>query len=161
MDYYLWLDGSQRGPYSIDQLRHMWLNGQITKATKVWYDGLSDWTYCGAIEKSILPAPVTNTPAYPPALPAKASDSSAIIVTGVICAIISLLFLPPVFGLIAFICGVIALVRNSIGAGITIIIISILFSIGGMFVGAMIGSGQLSLFGESLPTTIEADNDDE
>jgi len=43
MDYYLWLNESQQGPYSIQNLMHMVILGQITNQTLAWHEGLPDW----------------------------------------------------------------------------------------------------------------------
>lgn len=43
LQYFLWLNEKQSGPYTITQLKSMWQSGQITSATCYWFDGLTEW----------------------------------------------------------------------------------------------------------------------
>ena len=59
--YYLWLNETQAGPYTVNQLRGMWQSGQITAQTLYFTDGMTDWMALAAIvsileESQIAPA---------------------------------------------------------------------------------------------------------
>jgi TM2 domain-containing membrane protein YozV len=41
--YFLWLNESQSGPFTIGQLKSMWAAGQITVATLYWQEGMGEW----------------------------------------------------------------------------------------------------------------------
>lgn len=71
---------------------------------------------------------------------AKQAQGNGLIATGYICAAVSLLFLPPVFSLIAFIIGIINLTRNQIGHGIAQIVLSVICGFFGMVIGAAVFS---------------------
>ena len=54
-DYYILVNGTQQGPYSIEQLKEMWTSGKITKKVKVWYEGLGDWRTFESILSALFP----------------------------------------------------------------------------------------------------------
>jgi len=100
-----------------------------------------------------LPPPPPPTPTYlqgqavaPPPLehakPTEPSKDSAtgIIAAGVVCSLISLLFCPPAFGLAAFVCGIVALVKGNVSGGIGIIIMAVICTLAGMYFGAVLMS---------------------
>ena len=62
--YILNADGQKAGPYSLDQLRSFWANGQVTLDTPYWREGLAEWQPIRTIENSLRPAP-TVTPSTP------------------------------------------------------------------------------------------------
>jgi len=43
MEYYLYKDNCQTGPYTIGQLRSMWASGTLTADTLFWHEGACDW----------------------------------------------------------------------------------------------------------------------
>lgn len=43
MTYYLWLNNTQTGPFTIGQLRSMWQTGSVTSLTLFWKEGMKDW----------------------------------------------------------------------------------------------------------------------
>lgn len=61
MDYYLFQDDQQRGPFSVEQLRSQ----RLSPKTYVWYDGLEDWRPIS--EVPALVAQLTSLPAQAPA----------------------------------------------------------------------------------------------
>ena len=67
---------------------------------------------------------------------AKQAQGNGLIAAGYVCAAIALLFLPPVFALVAFIIGIINLTRNQVGHGIAQIILSVICGFFGMVIGA-------------------------
>ena len=147
MDYYLWLNDAQQGPYSIGQLKQMWASGTINKTIKVWHDGLADWQTMESMESLLFPPSPPPLPAsYPPPqyIPIQQSSSSSssagVVTAGVICSLVSLLFLPPAFGLAALVCGIVALAKGTVGGGICVIIMAVACTMGGMFVGALLMS---------------------
>ena len=65
--YYVFINEQQEGPLTIDELSQK----KITKETKVWFEGMSDWKSAGEIEelKSILnliPPPINSFNSIPP-----------------------------------------------------------------------------------------------
>lgn len=43
MEYYIFKDDAQQGPYTFGQLRSMWASGTINAATLYWTEGAADW----------------------------------------------------------------------------------------------------------------------
>jgi len=73
VDYYLQTkDGQQAGPYSLDQLRVFWRNGQITMDTPCWSQGMG-WKSIRALENS-LTAP--SRPGSLPPIPRNSTTAS-------------------------------------------------------------------------------------
>jgi hypothetical protein len=70
----------------------------------------------------------------------KAESSVALVFFGYICALLSLLVLPPAFGLAGLIIGIINLTRGRIGHGIAQIVLSVTFAIFGMLIGIALNS---------------------
>jgi TM2 domain-containing membrane protein YozV len=64
--HYLFMNGEQKGPYTIGQLQTMWRNGTITSETRHFMDGYSEWMPLEIIVPDLdPPLPVR---AYPPAV---------------------------------------------------------------------------------------------
>lgn len=61
MNYWIIIDDTEQGPYSIEQLKEI----GFTADTPVWYEGRADWVAASAVDElaALLPAP------EPPALP--------------------------------------------------------------------------------------------
>ena len=57
---------------------------------------------------------------------------------GIVCAILSILFLPLVFMILGIVFGCVAIWKGSMGKGIVAIILSIVFGIIGMFIGILV-----------------------
>lgn len=70
MNYYIWRNDAQAGPYTLAQLRSMWGSGSVTSETLYWIEGMTDWQPLHNILEKLEP-PQTN----PPALPAASPDS--------------------------------------------------------------------------------------
>jgi len=47
--YFLLLNGVQSGPYSLEQLKSLWKDGQATAATLYWQEGMPDWQPLGSL----------------------------------------------------------------------------------------------------------------
>jgi uncharacterized membrane protein len=60
--YLVLVDGAQRGPYSVDQLKNFRGNGEIPAGSLVWTEGMSDWQPL----ETIVPGVVAVTPTPPP-----------------------------------------------------------------------------------------------
>ena len=41
--FFVLINGEQKGPYALDQLRSMWQNGTVTTDTLYWSEGMPDW----------------------------------------------------------------------------------------------------------------------
>ncbi|MEW5692165.1 MAG: helix-hairpin-helix domain-containing protein [Candidatus Hydrogenedentota bacterium] len=48
--YYLYINGEIRGPFSIDDLKQFVAQGVVTSESYIWYEGLSDWRAASIIE---------------------------------------------------------------------------------------------------------------
>lgn len=70
----------------------------------------------------------------------KQAQGNGLIAAGYVCAAVAVLFLPPVFGLVAFIIGIINLTRNQIGHGIAQIVLSFICGFLGLVIGAALAS---------------------
>ena len=74
-----------------------------------------------------------------PAPPAKAKSEGRIYsVIGLICAIISLLFIPVLFGPVAIILGIVAKKKGDSTFGLVVIVLGAVFMVIGMLLGALI-----------------------
>lgn len=58
VSHYLFLDGERKGPYTFEQVRHMWRSGAITRDTQHWMDGYEDWMPIEIITPDLEPLPV-------------------------------------------------------------------------------------------------------
>lgn len=96
-------------------------------------------TQCGVPQNS-EGAEFTFSPSGNAPRVAKHAQGSGLIAAGYVCAAVALLFLPPVFALVAFIIGIINLVRNQIGHGIAQIVLSFICGFLGMVIGAALMS---------------------
>lgn len=64
--YHVAINGQQWGPYDMNQMTRMALNGQISQQTMVWAEGMPNWTYAGQVpELSLLFGPA-GQPTPPP-----------------------------------------------------------------------------------------------
>lgn len=61
-NYYLWLNEEQTGPFTIVQLRSMWLIGTITGATIYWQEGMQEWHPLSELTSTLEESPVQATP---------------------------------------------------------------------------------------------------
>lgn len=68
--YTVAINGQQYGPYTVDQLRQMVTQGQVTAQTFVWAPGMPQWTAAGQVpELAVLfapPMPAGGAPVPPP-----------------------------------------------------------------------------------------------
>jgi hypothetical protein len=60
--FHIALNGQQSGPYSIDQLKQLIINGQFTKNHHVWKDGMSNWELANNISELVILFPVSPPP---------------------------------------------------------------------------------------------------
>ena len=138
-------------------------SGKADADTLVWTDDLQDWVplsgypellgssmgssppHPGATPPPMYapPAPYGySQPIYPQQVPAEAKGSNGIATTALVFALLSLLIFPPIFGLIAFILGIIGIcVCPSKGYAATALILSIICPIVGMSLGAALAGG--------------------
>jgi hypothetical protein len=101
---YLSIDGKQVGPYTQDQLRQAINQGQVTRETPAWHEGLTEWIHVGGLineqpGSAWVPPPLSQAPLL--------SKSSANSVTGQQMSITDGLFLgfriaPYVLGILFF-----------------------------------------------------------
>ena len=70
VQYHVSVNGSQMGPFNMQQLQQMAQNGQLTPQTYVWKQGMANWDFvCNVPElASLLAAPGTPPPPPPPTL---------------------------------------------------------------------------------------------
>jgi hypothetical protein len=66
MSYFVAVNGQQTGPFDINTLKQMAAQGQISKETLVWKQGMSQWS--AAVEQADL---TTLFGAVPPPIPPK------------------------------------------------------------------------------------------
>lgn len=65
--YFLLLNGEQKGPFTMGQLRSMWTSGGITADILYWQEGNSDWLPITALLSDLEPS--TSRASYPVASP--------------------------------------------------------------------------------------------
>lgn len=68
--FYLWLNDQQAGPYTIAQLRAMWISGSITSRTLYWQEGFSEWLELGDFLDEPTSTPVDKVTSKLPKCPA-------------------------------------------------------------------------------------------
>ena len=70
VQYHVSSNGQQSGPFNMQQLQEMAGNGQLTKDTYVWKQGMANWELAGNIQElASLFAPPMPPGAMPPPLP--------------------------------------------------------------------------------------------
>jgi hypothetical protein len=65
VEYFLGIEGEQKGPYSKDSILEMLSNGEVTEETPIWFQGISDWTSIGDLDEFKV-FPSQPTPENPP-----------------------------------------------------------------------------------------------
>lgn len=65
VEYFVYANGQQSGPYNMAQLAQMAKSGALTKETFVWKNGMQDWMVAGSVVE-LGKFFTTNTPPPPP-----------------------------------------------------------------------------------------------
>lgn len=65
VQYFTAVNGQQAGPFTIQQLQLLVRNGQLTKQTYVWKQGMANWDFAENVSE-VAALFVTNTPPPPP-----------------------------------------------------------------------------------------------
>lgn len=68
VQYHVSIDGAQAGPFNMQQLAQMAQNGQLTKQTYVWKQGMANWEFAGNVPElaSLFAPPVSGSMPPPP-----------------------------------------------------------------------------------------------
>ena len=68
VQYHVSVNGSQAGPFNMQQLAQMAQNGQLTKQTYVWKQGFANWEFAGNVPElsSLFAPPVPGSMPPPP-----------------------------------------------------------------------------------------------
>lgn len=70
VQYHVSIDGSQSGPFNMQQLAQMVQNGQLTQQTYIWKQGMANWELAGNVQELVPlfapPAPGSVPPPPPP-----------------------------------------------------------------------------------------------
>lgn len=70
VQYYMAVNGAQQGPYDVGALNAQVQNGQLTRETLVWKNGMANWTKAGEVAELAplfqAPPPVPGSPPPPP-----------------------------------------------------------------------------------------------
>ena len=99
--YILAADQSAQGPFTLEQLRHMWRTGQVKRDTLYCQQGFADWLPLDALEElrgpAVPPAPAWRSESKVPKAPTMdesvaAGILRAVSVLGAISLIIGLIF---------------------------------------------------------------------
>jgi hypothetical protein len=74
--------GTQSGPHSLEEVRSLWVSGQITLDYRYWQEGLADWKPVVDLEPQLKTRPVqafaipmTASWSHPPQRIASATES--------------------------------------------------------------------------------------
>ncbi len=65
MNIYIFKDGRQEGPYSLEEVRRLRADGKLMNSDYAWQDGLADWVPLASIPGIVAPI----TPPAPPGVP--------------------------------------------------------------------------------------------
>lgn len=72
VQYHVSVNGSQMGPFNMQQLQQMAQNGQLTPQTYVWKQGMQNWVFAGNVDELLAlfapPAPGSMPPPPPPSM---------------------------------------------------------------------------------------------
>jgi membrane protease subunit (stomatin/prohibitin family) len=68
VQYYVSVNGQQQGPFGMEVLQQMILNGQITKQTFIWKQGMAAWQAAGEVAEILPLFGATPPPPPPPVL---------------------------------------------------------------------------------------------
>ena len=71
-----------------------------------------------------------------PTTDSSATSSNGVLIGGYACAVVSLWFLPPVFGLAGVVCGVAVIKRQQINQGAAFLVVAFVCAVIGMCIGA-------------------------
>lgn len=68
VQYHISVNGAQAGPFNMQQLAQMAQNGQLTKQTYVWKQGMANWEFAGNVPElaSLFVPPVPGSMPPPP-----------------------------------------------------------------------------------------------
>jgi len=69
VQYHVSVNGSQAGPFNMQQLQQLAQNGQLTPQTYVWKQGMSNWEFAGNVPELaglFAPPPPGSMPPPPP-----------------------------------------------------------------------------------------------
>jgi hypothetical protein len=71
VQYFVAVNGQQSGPFNMQQLQQSVLNGQLTKQTYVWKQGMANWELAGNVQEiaSLFAPPSPNGIPTPPPIP--------------------------------------------------------------------------------------------
>lgn len=139
-------DGQQLGPYPLEEINRQLSAHAFEPSDLAWYEGLAEWQPLSSIAGVVSghvhhlhppPPPVRGSGWSSPSTDnPSAPSSSGVLISGYICAAVSLLFLPPVLGLAGIICGVVIVKRKQANQGIALLVVSFVCAIIGMVIGA-------------------------
>jgi len=79
--YLVNINGQSTGPYDTNGLKQLIIQGQMTKNSLVWKEGMSNWIIAGAVQEleplfsSMTPPPLASTQGPPPASQAPAQSA--------------------------------------------------------------------------------------
>jgi hypothetical protein len=156
MEIYIAKNKTQMGPYDLGQIVQMLQTGILERYDLYWHEGMLDWAPLGAMGNG------TGIPQSPQrvddglntsgtatiGIEAQKTESPdhqlhRVIAGGYICAVISLLLLPPAFGIAGLVLGIVSIVRGKIGHGVAIIVLAISLAIIGMIFGSAMIQGKI------------------
>lgn len=66
--YFTAVNGIQAGPFTLQQLQILVGNGQLTRQTYIWKEGMANWEFAGNVPE-VVSLFSTNTPPPPPPVP--------------------------------------------------------------------------------------------
>jgi len=158
MNFYVGKNGQQLGPFTQDQVRSMLDGGLLGHADLAWHEGVPDWAPLGQLLglapspslsdsapasqpfTAVQPASFQQAAYQTPAAPDEKAGKG-VIIGGYVCAALSILILPIIFGPVGVALGILALTRKETGHGLTIIILSGVLSLFGFLIGMAATAG--------------------
>jgi len=129
------------GPYNLEEVEKMLRSGIILQTDMASIDTGLNWQPLLAILPPSSAGLLQSLPLPPPP---PQTNQTALIVGGYVCALGSLFFCPPVFGVAGAVIGIVLLAKGVVGHGIAIIVLSLLLLMAGLIIGALVGF-QMSL----------------
>ena len=123
MQYYLYLQNEQQGPFTLAQLQSMWHSGGVMGQTLYWEEGLDEWLPLSTMIESLEPPRASAIgPAAPEVQTASPADSQTLNRSTIICTYLLAVLMP----LAGFFAGVYLAFKKQVGHGLACMAISIL-----------------------------------
>jgi len=132
-------DGREIGHFTLDKIQTGLISGRFQNTDTIWDAQSGGWVPVSGLMQKEHPSPPKLLRA-----PSNQSSEKGVLIAGYTCAATAVLFIPLLSGLIAFLCGIYAIIKGKAAQGIAIVILAIL--------GTAIGIGLSEKTAQSIAT---------